>query len=222
MCKLAMLKKQFVSLLVVAGSVCFLGACSSGSSSSSKESKEVVSDAPIELSPEVTTVSGEYGGAFTVADGTYELERDGKQVSFNFTMLREKSKLRLNADDLTYHSSYNKPLIGTFSVEFLDESGVMLFDATLEADSFKKLLAAKEGDKIGVSLSTFSAKKIDKVKAFRVLFAVEPNEKYTKETETKETTVKDAEKALKDAAEAAKAVGAAAKAVGAIGDLLGN
>lgn len=212
-----MMSKKFTTALLAMSIVTSFIACSS--SSSKTETSEGTEQSIVELSPESTSVSGNYGDMFSIVDNIYNLEKDGTAYNLSFTMQRQEDKPYINTSKVGTHTSDKKHYISKFIVEFLDKDGILLFDSNIGNNDFNKLLSAKTNDKIGVQLKIYDTKKINKATTFRVIFSLEEN---TKHLEKEAEDLEKVKKAAKDMEETMEAVGNAAKAIGALGGLLEN
>lgn len=218
-----MVKTKTLFALSALGLSLTLGACSGGSSKNTQSSEATTAEVTTAtLTPESSSVAGEYGDLFSVVEGTYELGPDGYGSSMGFTMERVNAKSTLKTSDVGGHKDDGKPLVGNLTVEFLDASGVMVFDAEVGSDGIRKLMAAKAGDKIGINVYTSGAKKLEKITQFRVAFSTEPNPNIEQGKQAKVQDLEDVKKAAKDMQETVETAAKAAKAIGALGGLLGN
>lgn len=218
--------RKTVALLLALSLGVSLPSC--GSSADKKATEMELSESTIGITPELI-VGGEQGQLFSVVENNYNLKIEDRGSSLekgvvSFTMQREPgtgfdlSKVGGHADD-------DLPYVGTLRVEILDESGITILEGEVGSESVRKLCATAEGDKVGITFSSYVSDHSDltQAKSFRVSFSTTENKDYGK-TKASEKIVNaltgEVDEAAEDIKKAAEVTKKAAETAEAIGNLL--
>lgn len=202
-----MLKKSINMLLYALCCTALLTSC--GGSNSSSESSESSDDGnkQVEVKLESKTISGKLGKAFDIVDKDYKIS-DSYNLSVTFK--RNDSKPLVKFEELSSEEDAldsNKPYIGIFIVELLDESGDILEESSIDGESFNSLMNLVEGDETSIKFTCFVD--TEAVKSFRVKSIVKENEyKGSKDSDNLDK-IEDLDDVIDVTKKSAEAVGAA-------------
>ena len=202
-----MLKKSINMLLCALCCTALLTSC--GGSNSSSESYESSDDGnkQVEVKLESKTISGKLGKAFDIVDKDYKIS-DSYNLSVTFK--RNDSKPLVKFEELSSEEDAldsNKPYIGIFIVELLDESGDILEESSIDGESFNSLMNLVEGDETSIKFTCFVD--TEAVKSFRVKSIVKENEYKDSKDSDNLDKIEDLDDVIDVTKKSAEAVGAA-------------
>ena len=199
-----MLKKSINMLLCALCCTALLTSC--GSSNSSSESSDE-GNKQVEVKLESKTISGKLGKAFDIVDKDYKIS-DSYNLSVTFK--RNDSKPLVNFEELSSEEDAidsNKPYIGIFIVELLDESGDILEESSIDGESFNSLMNLVEGDETSIKFTCFVD--AEAVKSFRVKSIVKDNENKGSKDSDNLDKIEDLDDVIDATKKSAEAVGTA-------------
>lgn len=189
--------------------------------SSKIDTKSKADDAPVVIKPASTTIGGKLGKAFDVEDVEYTITRGGIFNKMKVTISRNASEALVNLDDVVWRGSSKdstKPLIGEFTIDYLDTNGSVLGSSTA-SDGFDTAMTLLEGDKCSIEFCV-EDEVLASVKTFRLGTTLKENVDALKNAIPDGLGISDDDiETMQKAANAATSmIGAAASAIGAAGD----
>ena len=188
--------------------------------SSKNDTKSEADEAPVVIKPASTTIGGKLGKAFDVEDVEYTITRNYVN-EMKVTISRNASEALVNLDDVVWLGSSKdstKPLIGQFTIDYLDANGAVLGSGT-DSGGFDAAMSLLEGDKCSLDFYV-DDEVLAAVKTFRLGTTLKENPDALKNAIPDGLGIsdEDLETIERTTAVATSMMGAAASAIGMAGD----
>lgn len=211
------MKKVLFKTMLLVAALAMTTACGG---SSKIDTKSKADDAPVVIKPASTTIGGKLGKAFDVEDVEYTITR-GIVNEMKVTISRNASEALVNLDDVVWIGSSQdstKPLIGEFTIDYLDANGAVLGSST-DSGGFDTAMTLLEGDKCSIEFYV-EDEVLASVKTFRLGTTLKENVDALKNAIPDGLGISDDDiETMQKAANAATSMmGAAASAIGMAGD----
>lgn len=212
------MKKVLFKTMLLVAALAMTTACGG---SSKIDTKSKADDAPVVIKPASTTIGGKLGKAFDVEDVEYTITRGGIFNKMKVTISRNASEALVNLDDVVWLGSSKdstKPLIGQFTIDYLDANGAVLGSGT-DSGGFDAAMSLLEGDKCSLDFYV-DDEVLAAVKTFRLGTTLKENPDALKNAIPDGLGIsdEDLETIERTTAVATSMMGAAASAIGMAGD----
>ena len=211
------MKKVLFKTMLLVAALAMTTACGG---SSKNDTKSEADEAPVVIKPASTTIGGKLGKAFDVEDVEYTITRNYVN-EMKVTISRNASEALVNLDDVVWLGSSKdstKPLIGQFTIDYLDANGAVLGSGT-DSGGFDAAMSLLEGDKCSLDFYV-DDEVLAAVKTFRLGTTLKENPDALKNAIPDGLGIsdEDLETIERTTAVATSMMGAAASAIGMAGD----